>query len=53
MTVWKRTDDAGSAADLSHDPLERVVGPDLLPVDIRVGVVGQRFVDALLDVLAL
>ena len=49
MTVWKCTDDAGSAADLSHDPLERIVGPDLLPVDIRKGVVGQRLVDALLD----
>jgi len=32
---------AGSAADLLHDPLQRVVGPDFSPVNIRKGVVGQ------------
>src|SRR3954453_18017971 len=45
----KSTDDPGSAADLSHDPLERVVRPDLLPVNVWKGVVGQRLMDALLD----
>src|SRR4029450_6859896 len=43
------SNDACSAADLFHDPLEWIVGADLLPVDVREGVVGQRLMDALLD----
>ena len=39
----------GSADDFSHDPLERVVGVYLLPVDVREGVVGERFGHAPLD----
>ena len=39
----------GSAENLSHDPLERVVGAYRLPVDVREGVVGERFGHAPLD----
>jgi hypothetical protein len=35
LTVRESTDDAGSAPDLFHDPLQRIVGSDLLPVDVR------------------
>src|SRR3982074_3835939 len=39
----------GPPTNLSHDPLERVVGAYLLPVDVREGVVGERFGHAPLD----
>ena len=38
-----------SAPDLSHDPLQRIVGADLLPVNVWKGIVGQGLVDSLLD----
>src|SRR3981189_3109601 len=41
--------DTGPPTNLSHDPLERVVGAYLLPVDVREGVVGERFGHAPLD----
>ena len=49
LAVRKGAHDACSAADLSHDALQRIVGPNLLPVNVREGVVGQRLVDTLLD----
>jgi hypothetical protein len=49
LTVRESTDDAGSAPDLFHDPLQRIVGSDLLPVNVREAVVGQGLVDGLLD----
>src|ERR1700722_20374468 len=49
LTVGESTDDAGSAPDLFHDPLQRIVGPDLLPVNVREAIVGQGLVDGLLD----
>ena len=49
LAVRESADDTGSAPDLSHDPLERIVGADLLPVDVREGVVGQRLGHAALD----
>jgi hypothetical protein len=44
-----RANDTGSLTDLSHDPLQRIVGPDLLPMDVRESAVGQRLVHAPLD----
>src|SRR3982074_2825556 len=41
--------DTGPPTNLSHDPLERVVGAYLLPVDVREGVVGERFGHAPFD----
>ena len=41
LAIRERTDDAGPASDLSHDPLEWIVGADLLPMDIRERIVGQ------------
>jgi hypothetical protein len=49
LTVRESTDHAGSAPDLFHDPLQRVVGSDLLPVNVRKAIVGQGLVDRLLD----
>src|ERR1700745_2010336 len=40
-----------SPADLLHDPLERIVGADLLPVDVRKCVIGQGLLDAALHQL--
>src|SRR5271170_1500420 len=40
---------ASTPTDLSHDPFERIVGADLLPVDVGEGVVGQRLVDVAFD----
>src|SRR4029077_20805710 len=37
----ENTDHAGSAQDLFHDPLQRIVGSDLLPVNVRKAIVGQ------------
>ena len=47
--IGERPHDTGSPTDLSHDPFERVVGADLMPVDVGKGVVGQRLVDAARD----
>jgi hypothetical protein len=49
--IRERANHAGSPANFLHDALKRVVGPDLLPVDVREGGVGQRFADARLDQL--
>ncbi len=49
LAVRECSNDTGSAANLFHDPLERIIGADLLPVDVREGVVGQRFGYAALD----
>jgi len=51
LTVRERANHPGATADLLHDPFQRVVGPDLGPVDIREGVVGQRLTDVLRDQL--
>jgi hypothetical protein len=45
----KAVDHAGSVANLFHNLLERIVGSDLLPVNVRKAVVGQGLVDGLLD----
>ena len=39
LAVRERSHDTGSAANLSHDPLERIVCADLLPVDVREGII--------------
>ena len=42
LAVRECSNDTGSAANLFHDPLERIIGADLLPVDVReVAMVGQ------------
>jgi hypothetical protein len=46
MAVGERTNNTGPPANLFHDPRERIIGSDLLPVDVREGVVGQRLTDA-------
>src|SRR4051812_23023164 len=35
LAVRECSNDTGSAANLFHDPLERIIGADLLPVDVR------------------
>lgn len=30
LSIRERADDAGSASDFSHDPFQRVVGPELV-----------------------
>jgi hypothetical protein len=42
-------DDPSSPPDLLHDPLQRIVGPDLAPVAVRKAVIGQRLADALFN----
>ena len=49
LPIGEGADHAGSSADLFHDPLEGIVGPDLDPVAVREGVVGPRLADAFLD----
>ena len=49
LAIRECTDNAGPPTDLFHDPLEWVVGADLLPVDVRKSVVGQRLGHAALD----
>jgi hypothetical protein len=39
LAVRECSNDTGSAANLFHDPLERIIGADLLPVDVREGVI--------------
>jgi hypothetical protein len=41
VAVGEGTDHAGAPADLAHDALERIVGPDAPPVLLGKGVVGQ------------
>ena len=45
----ERSSDTGPPTNFPHDPLERVVGAYLLPVDVREDVVGERFGHAPLD----
>jgi hypothetical protein len=40
--VRKSTADPGSTTAFAHDPLQRIVGADLLAVDVKKGAVGQR-----------
>ena len=49
LAVWKSSDDSGPPPDLSHQPLQRVVGLDTTPVLRWHRVVAQRLVDAVLD----
>ena len=49
LPIGEGADHAGPSADLLHDPLEGIVGPDLDPVAVWEGVVGQRLADAFLD----
>ena len=44
LTIRKGSDHTCAAPDLFHDPLERIVGPDLMPVDVGGGIIGQRFI---------
>ena len=39
----------GSSTNLFHDPLERVIGTDLQPVNVREGAVGQGLAHAPFD----
>ena len=41
----------GPPSDLLHDPLQRVVGSDFVPLDVRKGVVGQGLANVRLDQL--
>ena len=45
LAVGKGADQAGSPADLAHDPLQRVVGPQAPPVGLGETVVGERLGD--------
>jgi hypothetical protein len=40
LAIGECPHDAGPAANLLHDPLQRIVGPDFPPVDVGKGVVG-------------
>ena len=51
VPVRERPHHAGSAADLAVQPLDRVVGADARPVLAGKIAVGQRFLDAVLDLL--
>ena len=49
MAIGECTNDAGAPSYLFHDPLEGIVGANLLPVDVGKGVVGERLGHAALD----
>ena len=42
LAIRKGADDPSSLPDLAHDPLQRIVGPQLDPVTIRKAIIGQR-----------
>ena len=45
LTIWKGAHHAGSAPDLFHDPLQRIVGfvgSNLLLVNVRKAIIGQN-----------
>lgn len=46
LAIGECTDDAGPPPDLPHDAFERIVGADLVPMNVGEGIVGQRLVDA-------
>jgi hypothetical protein len=52
VTVRECTDHLRSSPDLSHDPLEWLIGLGPAPVCFREPVVGQRLLDAALDQLS-
>jgi hypothetical protein len=41
LTVRECADHSCPTPDLPHDALQRIVGPDLVPVDVREGIVGH------------
>ena len=49
LTIGECTDYPGAAADLPHDPLKGVVGPNFLPVFVWKSIVCQGLTDVLLD----
>src|SRR6516165_3804513 len=49
LAVGECAHHAGSSPDLLHDALEWIVGPDLLPMNIRKSVVTQRLLHAAFD----
>jgi hypothetical protein len=51
LAVRERADDAGPAPDLSHQPLERIVGADAPPMLFRKGIVGECLGDRVVDKL--
>ena len=51
VAIGERPHHAGSAADLAVQPLDHVVGADARPVLAGEIAVGQRFLDAVLDLL--
>ena len=51
VAVRERSHHAGSAADLSIQPLNHVVGTDARPMLAGKIAVGQRFLNAVLDLL--
>ena len=51
VPVRERPHHAGSAADLPVQPLDHIVGADARPVFAGEIAVGQRFLDAVLDLL--
>ncbi len=42
--VWKDTDDIGASADLPVQLLLRIIGPDLLPVLLGKGRIGENLI---------
>ena len=49
MAIGECADDTGTPPNLFHDPLEPIVGADLLPVDVGKGIVSLRRVNAALE----
>lgn len=51
VAVRERSHHAGSAADLTVQPLDHIVGADARPMLAGKIAVGQRFLDTVLDLL--
>ena len=49
MAIGERAHDTGASTNFPHDPLEWIVGADLLPMNVRKRVVGQGLGHAPLD----
>ena len=49
LAIRECPNDTGTPADLSHDPLQWIVGSNLLPMNVWEGVIGQRLLHAPLD----
>ena len=52
VPIWERPHHTGPAADLTVQPLDHIVGADTCPVLTGKVAVGQRLLDAVLDLFA-